>query len=122
MVLEIDGARSEVPGLHRGHLGCALAARARDRVVHAHGNRSSLYRRLVREAQGVHELRLLKLLDQGLESFERQAQAGLESGAAQLIGESESAQKEAGDEVTADMEDFVPLGYLELPGLPPVQK
>src|SRR5439155_12568904 len=116
VVLEVDRARAEIPGLDRGHLSRPLAAGARDRVVHLHRVGPALQAEVVGPPAGVHQLVLLELVDQWGEGLERQAEALLYSGAGQLVGKGKRPQQQARDQVTTDVQVFKTLGSLDRPG------
>ena len=116
IVLEVDRAGAEVPGLDRRHLSRPLAAGTGDRVVHLDRVWTALQPGVVGHAAGVHQLVLLELVDQGGEGLERQAQALLERGAGQLVGKGKRPQQQARDQVTTDVQVFKTLGSLDRPG------
>src|SRR5713226_6840839 len=113
VVVEVDRAWPEVAGLHGGHFGRTLPARARHRVAHADRDRTAFQARLVGEAHRVHALALLEFLDQRLEGLERKPKPGLDRGAAQLVGKGQRPQKEARDQVPADVQILELLGGLD---------
>ena len=116
VVLEVDRAWPEVARLHSRHLRRALAAGARDRVVHLDRVGPAFQPRIIRHATGVHELVLLELVDQGGEGFEGETKALFERRAGQLIGEGERPEQQAGDQVPADVQVFQALGRFDRPG------
>ncbi len=103
--------------MHVGHLGGPLPARAGNDVVHAHRDGAALDSGVVGEAHRVHQLRLLELFNDRLQRFEGQPKTRLDRRSAQLVGECNRAEEQAGDEVTAYVKVLQPLGCLDRPGL-----
>ncbi len=116
VVLEVDRARAQVAGLDRRHLRGALAAGAGDGVVHLDRVRAPFQDGVVGHAPCVHQLVLLELVDQGGEGLEGEAQALLERGSGQLIGERERPEEKARHKVAPDMQIFETLRSLDRPG------
>src|SRR5207245_9598694 len=116
-VVEGGRARTEVAELHSRHLRGALPARGRNRVVHAHGNRTRFEAWLVGKAHGVHELGLLEFFDKRLEGLEWKTKPRLDRGAAELVGERQCAQQQARNQVPSDVKILEFLGGLDRAGL-----